>query len=622
MQNTYQLFDAISNKGVSTQNIHEVLFSLLKGDKFEKNDFIESYLHKILNQKGNLDITNLFQLIGLSHQRHKEKQLISNTNERKHYGIYYTDYRIAKRIVDETLSTITDFKKFFELTFLEPCVGNGVFVIAYIDHIFEKVGTKLSDKVAQKLIDNIYCADIDSEAVILLKRFLPLFLYKKYHKTVTIKKTNFFMGDLLFEIRNNHIIRKNDPKIIFNIASGFDVIVTNPPYRLLKANSDKYDSKSAKNITKEIENLVKFIKDNGCYKFNEGTLNYYKLFVEEIVENYSHNSSKIGLLIPLTILNDKQSEKLRKRILGNYKLSKIYIIPEKNDFFIDVSQAFCFFSIDKALKGESFFVNPCVINEKDFDDKEIKVDLESIKGVSQSWPVIVENQSGWDILKKIHKHPSLGSLTFIHNLRGELDLTLDKKFITNEKTQHPLLRGANIKEFGYQTGTEFVRHDFIKKIPNKNHFIKTNRIICQQISNIHSDKRLKFTIIPSGFILGNSCNFIARENSLFDQEQVTLQYLVGILNSLLIDWRFKITSSNNHISNYELDELPIAIPSVNQRKTIENLVDNVIKNHHIDTIVNLNIEVFNLYGLNDEKIRYILAKYSQCELIERIKNVI
>lgn len=31
----------------------------------------------------------------------------------------------------------------------------------------------------------------------------------------------------------------------------------------------------------------------------------------------------------------------------------------------------------------------------------------------------------------------------------------------------------------------------------------------------------------------------------------------AILNSSLLNWRFKITSTNNHINNYELDELPI-----------------------------------------------------------------
>ena len=75
--------------------------------------------------------------------------------------------------------------------------------------------------------------------------------------------------------------------------------------------------------------------------------------------------------------------------------------------------------------------------------------------------------------------------------------------------------------------------------------------ICQQISNVDMQKRLKFVFCEKTDILGTP-NYI-----ISTRQSEDLKKLFFILNSELLNWRFKITSSNNHINNYELDELPI-----------------------------------------------------------------
>lgn len=96
----------------------------------------------------------------------------------------------------------------------------------------------------------------------------------------------------------------------------------------MKANSNKYD-RNSDNYKEDIAEILSYIRKHNVYRYNSGTLNLFKLFVEEIVENYTNNDGKIGLLIPSTLLSDKQSFELRDRILSNYTLSTIYTIPEK-----------------------------------------------------------------------------------------------------------------------------------------------------------------------------------------------------------------------------------------------------------------------------------------------------
>jgi len=555
----------------------------------------------------NINFLAIFENLTAFHQKQLESEKLFETNKRKHFGIYYTPYSIARIITKNALDDISNKEFFLGAKFLEPCMGGGIFIIAYVDFILDKF-PDLTDYELQIIVNNIYGADIDLEGVAIFQKFFPIYIQSRYEKEIVLKDGNFHIGDMLFKMDNVGFI-KNDPKTLFNIDMGFDVILTNPPYKLLKANANKYGENNS--YAKDIKNLISFIKVNNLYNFNSGTLNLYRLFVEEIFENYSKVDSRIGLLIPQTFLNDKQSEKLRKRMFSKSQISEIFVLNEKNDYFPDITQSFCFFS---ALKGEgtkSIFLQPNIKSESDFNSKKIEIDTNLISGLSESFPIIYEESIGWDIINKIQKHKKIKELHYIINARGELDLTLNKNFISDTKTTYPLLRGVNIKDFITTQNDKYVNDDFLAAINVKQEFIKKERIICQQISNMNSFKRLKFAKISSNIVLGNSCNFIALRNTLIESP-LSLDYLLGILNSYLLDWRFKITSSNNHINNYELDELPIPIPDGKQTLEIELIVKKILnEGYSKDLQMTLNDAVYNLYGLNENEINYINSKYTK-----------
>lgn len=608
MNEIFKIYNSLSSYYPDSRNLLVKLFGF-----FDKNPRLDNQtdglLYKSLQTENKIDPLKVYQLIGLVHQKQKESEKIVNTDKRKHFGIYYTDYSIARLIAKESLSESKN-KDLSGLSFYEPCSGTGIFVIAYIDEVLGRIGN-LNSKAFQKFIDQIYFSDIDSEAIDLLLKLLPLYIKSKYDISIKINSKNYFKGDVLFSNHNGEI-KKVSPKDIFRIPEGFDIVLTNPPYKLLKANGNKYkDELNSNQHALDIKSVLDFIRTNNVYKFNQGTLNYYKIFLEEILENYTHQSSKVGAIIPITLLNDKQSELLRKRIINKYKLFKIYIIPEKNEFFPDISQAFCFFALDKKEPGNIIRINPKVVSQNDFANEGVEVNIDHIEKISETAPIVIESEIGWKILQKLNAFPKLRSLASVCNARGELDLTLDKGFITKERTSLPLLRGNNISEFSYTLGDFFTDEKFMKKTAEKNKYISRERLVCQQISNIHLEKRLKFTKIPENIVLGNSCNFLTFDESLFGNQEVGLDYLLGILNSMLLNWRFKITNSNNHISNYELAELPIVIPSISDKNEIEKLVSLIKNNNDQENVYKLNTKVFELYGLNKEEVDYILGKHQK-----------
>jgi Alw26I/Eco31I/Esp3I family type II restriction m6 adenine DNA methyltransferase len=611
-EKVYSTYNFFESKNISDDEIINSLLDLLKSNKIDKKlkyDFIYSNLQ--INDK-QLNYIAIIELLGLAHQKKKEKLLISNTNERKHNGIYYTNYFVAKLIADETLSLYGDSFNPLELSFLEPCSGIGIFAIAYLNAIFE-TNIKYLNK-AQNIINNMYFADIDGEAISLLKTIIPAYLRAVYKIETIIPKNNTFIGNILFNINKNSV-SKNDPRKIFNMKNGFDIVLTNPPYKLLKANSDKYN-KDADNYEEQVKYILNFIRNNNVYKHNAGTLNLYKLFVEEILENYTKTDSKIGLLIPSTLLSDKHSFELRSLMINKYRLSTIYIIPEKNSFFPDICQAFCFFALDKKNVSNNIEIKSNISSVERFSNPSTIINKSQIESISSLQEIVSTDRMGWNILSRIHQHKKLKEIPSVINLRGELDLTLDKTFITTIKTDYSLLRGNGIKEYVFVKDNLFVENYFIKKLNGKGHYLLSDRLVCQQISNMNSRKRLKFSKVPKNIVLGNSCNFIALNNDcLFPEEDISLDYLLGILNSYLLNWRFQLTSSNNHIGNYQLDELPLAIPNSTQKSIIEDLAKKLIYEPDNDEYkAELNNTVFDVYGLNKDEAMYILDKYKRNDM--------
>ena len=606
MHTIYQIYNSLC---ISYENKHELLETLFSffSKEYSYSNQINDLLYKSVSVRGKIDPLITFQLIGLIHQKKKESEKIVNTNRRKHFGIYYTDYKIARLITKESLSYTQD-TNLLDLKFYEPCVGCGIFVISYIDEVLSRIPP--TKKNVHRLINNIYFSDIDRDAIRILRKLLPLYIKFKYNVLIKIKPKNYFVGDILFgKVGEN--ITKNNPKDIFKMKGGFDIVMSNPPYKLFKANSSKYHNGKENEHSDEIKKVVKFIRRNTTYKFIQGTLNYYKIFLEEIIENYSKPNGKVGVIVPATLLKDKHCELLRKRIIYTYQISNLYVGPEKNIFFPDISQAFCFFSLDKTKSGKSLKINPKVIDYEDFSNDSIEIKVEQLEKVSRNVPIVIENKIGWRILHKLSSQPKLSLFKSIANLRGELDLTSHKEFITLNPTNFHLLRGCNISEFFYTKGKHFVKNAFIKKIPIKSKFISSERIVCQQVSNMHGEKRLKFTKIPAGIVLGNSCNFLAINESIFNNNELSLDYLLGILNSLLLNWRFKTTSSNNHVSNYELADLPILIPTKTQRAKIEKLVRKIQYEKYSTTLMDLNNFIFDIYGLSNVEKKYILSKQSK-----------
>lgn len=510
---------------------------------------------------------------------------------RRSNGCYYTDFELASVMIDEMFNSFTpqDLNELENKTFLEPCVGSGNFVFAYLKKIYD---LNYSKNKIKDIINNIYVADVNINSLNYYKNklkqiaeiYFDISLNNEYFETHTA-------NGLLFNL-NEEKPQLITTKDVFHV-SRFDIIVTNPPYKNLKAERDQFDSENeyykTKSIYKEISNLAK-----KHLKFStQGVLNLYKLFVEEILVNYTKYGSYISLLVPNTILSDKSCESIRTYMLNSNKLISVNTIPEINPY-IDAQQGLCTLLMKKGEINDKIRITKDFLN---YPKSYVDMDIDDVLNIKTGNAIIAMDLMEYQILKKIRKFSTVSDYPFIHNLRGELDLTADKSFINKNGIGLPLIRGRTLKDLCISPDSvntsEYIDESFLTKTAKRDYIWKS-RIACQQVVNLNKSKRLVFTLVRPGCILANSCNFISiDENEL----GIDLYSLMGLMNSKLINWVFNLTSSNNHVNNYEIDSLPIPVDKKGLAKLSE-FVKNNINGCNLTSDDEIDMLVSQLYGID------------------------
>lgn len=517
---------------------------------------------------------------------------------RKRTGSYYTSIDLTLPMAEELIQSLPKDKRKYihKLRFLEPCVGTGNFVFAYIF-----AAAKLIDNSHMKeLFENIYVCDINTEALSEYRNHLSDLARNQFGVNLDSDYFASHIGSgLLFDVTQPQPEYVSLDQVFPSLTGRrFDIVMTNPPYKNLKAELSHYDSEEEKASDKQKYASIAKMAKARLPLSSFGTLNLYKLFVEEIITKYTRADALVSLLIPTSVLSDKTCEKLREEIINSHHIVSLKNINENNRF-IDAQQALTVVLIDKDDTKKDGLTSICKSYRAE-GETPVTVSLSELATKDNGYSILLLNQEELDILKSMSRFKKLKDLPYIANLRGELDLTANKNSIVNRTTDYKLLRGRGIGyyEIIEPEQREYVDPGFVINTA-KRPYIEGKRLACQQISNIAKERRLTFANVEPGFVLANSCNFIAvQENS----DGVDTDYLFGLLNSKLMNWFFKIHSSNNHINNYEIANFPI--PTTGREiKKISKIVSNLSATQDKADLINeIDELVASLFNITEKKI--------------------
>ena len=458
-------------------------------------------------------------------------------------GVYYTHSGFFLNLLKKLdLSDLGNNTKT-----LDFCCGTGNLFISYLNFL----KTKYSDILIKNILLNSVFLDIDESAIKIFK--IKLYCWIKNNLTFNLNInevfSNFYVNDGLLDISV--------------LKTKFDVLLSNPPFVNLKSKNE----------------YKKKIKDLNYYKHSvNGMMDTYIVSIERIL-NIIERDGRAIVICPSQILTNISCFNLRKYVLDSFSLLNVYKFSEKNTIFPSITQSFCILDVKNNTKSTNVQYHTCDYNG------EIIVNDTNIINTSiyknNDYNIISITKEDGDFLSKLIYIPRIKSYEYaVKCVRGNIDVTLDKEHIRDEKSPYPLVRGRNIKSL--DTITEYISS---KTVQDKNINVTNKKLVCQQICNMNSENRLAFTLLDLRFVISNSCNYIIVKDEKY------LSSLQHILNSNVLNRYFEIFSGNNHVSITEIKNLPL--PNI-----FENYID--LENM---TSAEREFKIYELYGLDKSFVR-------------------
>jgi len=214
--------------------------------------------------------------------------------------------------------------------------------------------------------------------------------------------------------------------------------------------------------------------------------------------------------------------------------------------------------------------------------------------------------------------------------RGEINQTVYRRFISSDSSGARLLKGVEIGPFCLrerlsQGKREWFDEDSFLREHEPRAIVQEERIATQRITGVDKALRIVATIVSPPTYFADSTNSICRTRD----SSYALGYLLGLLNSRLFQWRFRLTSTNNNVGTNELDCLPIRTLDFSDANDVEchkRMVAEVARMrqlhvalakartpHHrtstqrriTATDSRINRLVYELYGLTDDEIAIV-----------------
>ncbi len=114
-------------------------------------------------------------------------------------------------------------------------------------------------------------------------------------------------------------------------GAGFDAIVGNPPWDMVRADSGGLDARAGRRL--EARRLVGFVRDAGIYRVeSRAHVNRYQLFVERVLQ-LTRPGGRIGLVLPSGILSDSGAAPLRRHLFDRADIDSIAGLDNRNGIF-------------------------------------------------------------------------------------------------------------------------------------------------------------------------------------------------------------------------------------------------------------------------------------------------
>ena len=383
-----------------------------------------------------------------------------------------------------------------------------------------------------------------------------------------------------------------EPRYFFpQLSGGFDIVIGNPPYVQVK---------------KGIFSASQFPYSEGKDK---GKQNLYKVFTEQSF-NLIKNGGVASLIVQSSLMADVSAQYTRELLLTKTKISFFIEFPKKpsnaeGQVFENVLQGTCVYLFKKELPDEKASFKVSIDNDVTTVKKLIFDDLiqsELIKIYPNGFFIPLVKPKEFALTQKVFNQSKPLSEFITGSKKGDLSSDTDKKLFFEKTEGFKLIRGNNVQRYFCKSGFDFVEiNDKTELMQQKNN--EQSIIAFQNITGTVDLHRIHSCL----FEKQDDLIFLDTTIKVYVKENANPKFLLACINSSLMDWYFRKTSTNNHVNGYEIEALPIPKIPADQQQPFITLVDKILadkKAGNDTSTLEREIDglVYGLYGLSDEEI--------------------
>jgi type I restriction-modification system DNA methylase subunit len=543
------------------------------------------------------------------------KYIVENTvgklceEKRNEFGIIDEEYAKGRknrkkdivRALDDKLTAYRDW--LLEITILDPACGSGAFLNQALEFLIQEHkkidelkaqllgGSIIFPDIEAKILEkNIYGVDLNEESVEIAKLSLWLRTAQKGRKLTTlsnhIKCGNSLIDDP--EIAGEKAFNwQNEFPEVFE-KGGFDVVIGNPPYLVVKGGrwigGFQYDKIA-----------IKYLSEN--FETASQQINTYILFIE-LGLKLTKKGGFISQITPNTFLANEYSQSLREFLVENCTVIELY---NSGLVFDDAS-------VETAVityRNEVSINYPTNIKLSHFTENW-QINLSEIMSLTDDSKFLIHiNEESIELLKKLNEFDKVRKYAKVW--RG-LTTGNDKKYLSEYKeteNHKPLISGSEVERYFLNPNKKYVYYkpELLDRPRDERIFLLEQKLISKFVGS-----RLAFCFDNNQYYVVNT----ACSTEIIDQK-INPFFMLAVMNSKLINYFFQHVFSDSRstfpiMKSGNIEALPFKVVELNSQQIFINKAE---------SIINYNKE---FYKINTSVISLIQNKLEIPKLSKKIQH--
>jgi hypothetical protein len=416
------------------------------------------------------------------------------------------------------------------------------------------------------------------------------------------------------------------PEVFFDAAgarlpqAGFDAVVGNPPWDMIRADAGLTDVRSQARA--EIGRILRFTRDSGVYQAqSDGHANRYQLFVERAIA-LTRAGGRFGLVLPSGLALDHGSAPLRRRLFSHCDVDAIVGMENHRGVFpIHRSVGFllltatqgaptgriaCRLGVDDPTALESVGEEPAETSPW-FTVRVTPALLERLTGASLVLPRLVAPIDLAIADRAAALFPPLGSAAgWAARFGRELNASDDRGAFRDGGRGLPIVDGKHLEPF--HVALERVHRtiadaDVHRLLRCDRH--TRPRLAYRDVASATNRLTLIAALLPAGCVSTHTVFCLRTPLPLRDQH-----FLGGLFNSFVLNYliRLRVTT---HVTTAAVEQLPVPTTELapSAAREIAALSRCLSRRTDRAALARLNARVAELYQLRREEFEHILSTF-------------